>query len=454
MTRFLAEVEARGLDLHGVQVVHRGRTVAEHWWVPYHPQARHVLYSLSKTFTSLGVLFAVQEGLVALDDPVVRFFPRLVPKPVPRYWSEVKVRHLLTMTLGMDADPTPWVTREREWVAALLGQPLDHPPGSRFVYNSLATYLAGAVVQAVAGQRLRDYLVPRLFTPLGIEDPPWDTCPRGRNTAGWGLYLTLDEVSRLGQFLLGRGAWQGRQFLAPALVDQAVARHISTGDNPNHDSHQGYGFQIWRCRHGAFRADGAFGQLCIVRPDLDLVVAVQAGVSDAQPVLDLIWQHLVPGPDLEVGLVPPGRKEPPRLRGDETSASSAAEAWAGKAWTLEAHPAGWTQVGFRTKGNLPVLWYRDTRGVHEAPFGWGRWVESRSTVWRHDSQKRRLFVTWASGRWESPDCLVVTLRFPEQAPVVTLTLTRHADGVLLDQHLSVTMQATNFTGIRGTPCTP
>lgn len=454
MRGFLEAVETRGLDLHGVQVVHRGRTIAQHWWAPYHPEARHVLYSLSKTFTALGALFAVQEGLLSLEDPVVRFFPRQAPQPALPHWPDVKVRHLLTMSLGMDADPTSTVTRERDWVSALLARPLDHPPGTRFVYNSLATYLAGAVVQAATGERLRDYLVPRFFTPLGIEDPPWDTCPRGRNTAGWGLYLTLDEVSRLGLFLLNRGAWEGRQLLSTDLVDQAVQSHITTGNNPLHDSHQGYGFQIWRCRHGAPRADGAFGQLCVVRPDLDLVVAVQAGVPDAQPVLDLIWEHVTPGRLLELPARPEGSKDPPPLGIPEGTAVAQYDPWNGCAWAPTGHPAGWSQVEFKEKGSQPRFWYRDDRGVHEVPFGWGRWTESRTTAWRHDSQKRRLFSNFASARWEGAARLALTLRFPEQAPVVTLTLTREGDSILLDQSLSVTMQASNFLGVRGTPCTP
>jgi len=453
---FLTESEAQGLDLHGVAVFHRGQRVASHWWAPYRPEARHVLYSLTKTFTALGVLFAVQEGLVSLDDRVVSFFPRLRPWVLPRFWDEVRVRHLLTMTLGFDGDSTNAVVEERDWVKALLSRPLDHAPGTKFVYNSMASYLASAVVQQVSGLTLRDWLVPRLFDPLGIADPVWDQCPLRRTCGGWGLYLTLDEVGRLGQVLLHQGRWEGRQLLDPSLVAEAVRSHVATGTDPSHDSHQGYGFQVWQCRHGAYRADGAFGQLCVVRPDLDLVVVVQAGVPQTQPILDLIWKHLEPTD--EVGLSPTPRpeftREPPALSEALEVTTHRFEAWRGQSWTLVDHPRGWAAVGFGGTPQRPQVWYQDDRGVHQAPFGWGRWVESRTRLWRHISQRRRLFLTVASGRWAGPSTLVLTLRFPEEAPVVTLEFSRSGDALVLAQNLSVTMMPSNFTGIRGSLCKP
>lgn len=452
MNSFLHAVETQRLDLHAVAVFHRGRIAGARWWAPYRPEARHVAYSMTKTFTALGVLFAVQEEVLSLEDPVLGFFPRSARRDAG-LWKDLRVRHLLTMSLGMDGDPTPEVVVQRDWVKALFSRPLDHAPGSKFVYNNMASYLASAVVQAAAGVPLKDWLVPRLFEPLGIADPDWEQCPLGRTIGGWGLSLTLDEVIRLGRFLLGRGAWEGRQLLDPELFDEAVRKHIETGTDPDNDSHQGYGFQLWRCRRGGFRAEGAFGQLCVVRPDLDLVVAVQAGVPDAQPVLNLIWEHLVPGKDLDLA-GPPLTHLPPPLGEAAADAETRFDTWKDRVWILQDHPRGWIQAGFRRKGSVPVFWYRDDRGVHEAPFGWGRWLESVSRLWRHDYQKRRRFLTVASGRWESDQSLVLTLRLPEQPPVVTLTFRRDGRALFLDQSLTVSIRPSNFSGIRGEPCEP
>lgn len=456
ISTFLTEAEAQGLDLHGLSVARRGQTTS-YWWPPYRPEARHVLYSLSKTFTALGVLFAVQEGLLTLDDKVVSFFPRLAPQRVPSFWDQVKVRHLLTMTLGFDTDQTSKVVGERDWVKALLALPLDRAPGTKFVYNSMASYLASAVVQQVSGMALRDWLVPRLFEPLDIPDPVWDQCPLRRTCGGWGLYLTVEEVGRLGQLLLHQGQWEGRRLLDASLVAEAVRSHIATGTDPLHDSQQGYGFQLWRCRHGAYRADGAFGQLCVVCPDHDMVVVVQAGVPHAQPILDLIWKHLLPedpGSIPSSGALPAFTREPPVLAEPQEAGARRFEAWAGLSWALTEHPRGWGRVGFGGTPLAPSFWYQDDRGLHQAPFGWGRWVESRSRAWRHISQRRRLFLTVVSGRWVGAKTLVLTLRFPEEAPVVTLEFRRDGDTLTLAQTLSVTMQPSNFGGIRGTLCKP
>lgn len=455
LSSFVQHVQARGLDLHGVRVVPRHGEALEAWWSPYRPKARHVLYSLTKTFTALGVLFAVQEGALSLDEFVVRRFPRWAPRDGNDRWHRVTVRHLLTMSLGFDVDPTDRVVKQRDWVKAVLALSLDHEPGSRFVYNNMASYLASAVLQEATGTTLREWLMRQLFEPLGIADPPWDRCPTGRTIGGWGLYLTLEEVSRLGVFLRDRGSWNGRSLLKPSLVDEATSFHIATGTNPDHDSHQGYGYQIWRCRHGAFRADGAFGQHCVVWPERDLIVAVQAGVGDTQPVLDLIWEHW--GTELGAWTGTELAHAPPPLNEPIGSALERWEGWRDRAWSLTDHPAGWTEIGLSGASggsSVPVFWYRDDRGRHEAAFGWGQWVESRSGLWRHEYEKRRRFINLVSARWEGQSSLVLTLRFPEQAPVVTLTLTREGEALSLSQHLSVTMRPTNFEGIRGTPCTP
>ena len=139
-----------------------------------------------------------------------------------------------------------------------------------------------------------DYLQPRLFEPLGIENPTWGTSPQGISLGGYGLSIRTEDIARFGQLYLQKGKWQGKQLVPAAWVEAATARQTSNGSNPKSDWDQGYGYQFWRCRHGAYRGDGAFGQFCIVLPEQDAVIAITSGVKDMQSVLNLVWDQLLP----------------------------------------------------------------------------------------------------------------------------------------------------------------
>ena len=285
---FVDAVEAASLGLHSLMLLRHGQVVAEGWWAPYSAAAPHMLFSLSKSFTSTAVGLAVAEGRLSVEDPVVDFFPAQAPRQVSANLAAMRVRHLLTMSTGHAADTTEAMTAAKDgnWVRAFLAQPVDHAPGAPFVYNSGATYMLAAIVQQLTGSTLLDYLTPRLLAPLGIEGATWESCPRGINTGGWGLSIKTEDIARFGQLYLQRGVWQGQQLIPATWVDAATARQVANGSNPDSDWEQGYGYQFWRCRHGAYRGDGAFGQYCLVLPDQDAVLAITAGVEDMQAVLN------------------------------------------------------------------------------------------------------------------------------------------------------------------------
>src|SRR5205085_6655901 len=135
---------------------------------------------------------------------------------------------------------------------------------------------------------------PRLFEPLGFENPTWVASPQGISAGAYGLMARTEEIARFGQLYLQKGMWKGRQLIPAAWVEQATALQTSNGSSPTSDWDQGYGYQFWRCRHHAYRGDGAFGQYCVVMPDQDAVVAITSGVKDMQAVLNIIWDKLLP----------------------------------------------------------------------------------------------------------------------------------------------------------------
>lgn len=289
---FIETAERDVNSMHSFMLVRHGKVVAEAWWQPESASTPHVLWSLSKSFTSTAVGLAVEEGKLSIDDPVLKFFPEDAPSEPSANLRAMRVRDLLTMTAGHQ-DELNW-RESPNWVKAFLAHPVPHKPGTHFRYNTPATYMLSAIVQKVTGQTVRDYLTERLFQPLGIEQPQWDTSPQGISIGGYGLYLKTEDIAKFGQLYLQNGEWNGKQLIPAAWIEQATSKQVSNGSDPNGDWDQGYGFQFWRCRHGAFRGDGKDGQFCIVIPEQDVVIALTANTGNMAAELNLVWKKILP----------------------------------------------------------------------------------------------------------------------------------------------------------------
>ncbi|WP_406696268.1 serine hydrolase [Singulisphaera sp. Ch08] len=290
--------------MHSVIVVRHGHVVAEGWWAPYDAASRHSLYSLSKSFTATAVGLAIAEGKLSVDDNVLKFFPEDAPASPSDNLKAMRISDLLRMSTGHQTLPNlgPLLPQgksaspgsEPPWTQTFLAHPVPNKPGTHFVYNTPATYMLSAIVQKKMGMTVLDYLKPRLFDPLGIEEPTWGTSPQGVSLGGYGLSVRTEDIAKFGQLYLQKGKWQGTQLVPASWVEAATARQTSNGSNPKSDWEQGYGYQFWRCRNGGFRGDGAFGQYCLVLPEQDAVIAITSSVKDMQAVLNLVWDQLLP----------------------------------------------------------------------------------------------------------------------------------------------------------------
>jgi len=294
-------------DIHSVMIVKDGNVIYSRWQSKGEENTPHVLHSVSKTFTATAVGLAIAEGKMALTDKVVDYFPDKLPANVSKNLKAMTVRDLLTMSCGHDVEPS---TRnaQQDWVTAFLAHPVVHKPGKFYLYNSMGTYILSAIVQKVTGEKVVDYLNTRLFQPLRIDRPRWEESPQGINCGGWGLYLKTEDLAKMGLLLLQKGKWNGKQ-LIPAKwaaemskkqvesinpgtrIEQAAERGMTKETS---DWMQGYGYQMWRCRPGCYRADGARGQYIIVVPDKNAVIAITSDVEDLQGELNLVWKHILP----------------------------------------------------------------------------------------------------------------------------------------------------------------
>ena len=291
----------------GIMILRDGKVIAEAWRAPNGPDIPHALYSLSKSFCSTAVGFAVAEGKLKLTDKVVDAFKDELPEnPDPRL-KDVTLQHLLTMSCGHGSDPwepglvgtdfglEPFLSDAKPtWAQAFLARKIEFEPGTHFVYNTTGTYMCSAMVQKATGETIRDYLVPRLFAPLHIETPYWELSPQGICKGGTGLFLKTEDIAKFGQLYLQRGKWNSEQILPAEWVDDATSKHVSNGDNPDSDWAQGYGYQFWRCRYNVYRGDGMYSQFCVVMPDQNAVVAINSDCNNYQGILNVLFDELLP----------------------------------------------------------------------------------------------------------------------------------------------------------------
>jgi CubicO group peptidase (beta-lactamase class C family) len=388
---FIDAVERDIHDLNSFLLLRRGAAVAEGYWEPYGVGDPHMLFSLSKSFTSTAIGLLVAAGRLSVEDRVLDFFPEDAPAQPSEHLQAMRVKHLLTMTTGHDPDPTRLVRQsgEQSWTRAFLAEPLPFAPGTHFVYNSLATYMLSAIAQRLTDEPIVQFLQPRLFTPLGIEPPTWETSPQGINTGGWGLSLRTRDIARFGQLYLQRGEWQGVRLLPESWVAAATSRQVPNGPSPNPDWVQGYGYQFWQCRHGAYRGDGAHGQFCVVLPQHETVVAITSGTRDLQGVLDRVWEHLLPALEREPLPADPAaaaalgqRLAGLRLPPTAGRADAPAVAASGRPYALEPNPTGLERLGFEFSSDGATLRFSGAGGEQTLPCGYGRWVRSEGNLLR------------------------------------------------------------------------
>jgi CubicO group peptidase (beta-lactamase class C family) len=454
---FVEGAEQKVDAVHSFMLVRHGHVVAEGWWSPYAAGEPHVLFSLSKSFTSTAVGLAIAEGKLSLDDTMLRIFPEEAPAFPSKNLESMRVRDLLRMSTGQRADDIkdfPFTGKE-DLVRTFLEIPVPDAPGTHFVYNTAATYVLSAAVQKVTGQTVRDYLQSRLFEPLGIAKPRWDESAQGVSLGGFGLNLHTEDIAKFGQLYLQKGQWQGRQLIPSAWVEEATSMQTANGSDPTSDWNQGYGYQFWRCRHGFFRGDGAFGQFCIVMPQYDAVIAITSGTGDMQAVMNLVWDRIVPalgeaalpadpGPDRRLAEKLASLSLP--VQAGQAASPTAARV-AGKTFTFPENSLHIGALSLKAggAGAGTSITVRFAGADQRIEFGQGAWAKGSITL-----DTGEVVPVAASGAWSSDDTYsfrLVRYRTPFSTDYdVRFT----GDGVLLEALDNVGLTPPVRTRISGT----
>lgn len=452
------DLAARGMRVHSLLVHRHGELKLDRWRWPHEPSLRHKLHSATKSFTATAVGFAEAEGLLELEDPVADFFPGLD--------ARMRVRDLLTMRTGHARGLSGATTRLRKtgWVGEFLEEPVVDRPGRGFRYSSTTSHVLSAIVQQVAGTPVDEYLRPRLFEPLGIDDYTWERDPAGVSSGGNGLSLRPHDLLSFGVLYLQDGVWEGRRVLPAGWAGKASGLHVRravSGEwngtellppGPDAVADSGYGYQFWVSEDGVYAASGLFGQECMVFPQYGGVVVVTGAMPDPTyhdlpgMLREAFRRAFAADEDLDVrsGWVSP---EPEALE------SSVDGPVFRRAYDFGADDQGVRSLVVEAGAEVVRLRVEDDRGTHTIEHGLEKWVPQQTGVgvWRlHHSYQDDAAPILAGARWTSPEVLDLTWHFLEGPFIDGLTLRFEGDEVVLEHRVNCNSGPTELPPARGT----
>ena len=302
IAEMLSAIRRENKDIHSMLLWRHGKLIFEHYFAPYTAATPHSMYSCSKTFTSMLIGIAQEKGLLSIHDKVLQYFPDVEIAEINDNLRAMTLEHLLMMGSGHSHDTFgPMMSSEDgDWARVFLNLPVDHEPGTHFVYNTGATYMLSAILTRVTGKTALELANEWIFRYIGITGAAWDTCPKGISIGGSGLHIRPRDMMRMGVLLASRGRWNNQQIIPGDYILAAQTKKIDNRnpDDPNQNPNwaAGYCYQMWRCKFGAYRADGMGGQYIVILPQHDMVAVFTSALgSDIGYPLDLIEQYLLPG---------------------------------------------------------------------------------------------------------------------------------------------------------------
>lgn len=455
---FLEAAERSHVCLDAILVYQGGDVVFEHFWWPHARDTLHTTHSATKSFTGAAVGLAIDEGALRLDDRVLGFFPEYGSTPASEYLELMTVSDLLTMRTGHDVSPSgsEWRLLDSSWTHEFLSTEVVRRPGDEFIYSSASSHMLSAIVQKSVGEPVSEYLRPRFFEPLGITSYRWDVDPEGISSGGNGLSLRPEDFLKWGILNLHGGRWEGRQVLPEWWVRESTRAQVSPIAAPAFDGRQyrpgnasdptreAYGYQIWRGPGNSYFAYGLFGQLCIVVPDRDLVVAINAAAQSG--FLAIVFDSLLtadPAPattdatfdSLATRLQP--ASEAPTL---ETTP----QLFQPRTYAFEANAEGLASFTVEQRSQDIVLTIEDERGRHELVSGLGQWRRGSTgltTTQLHHSYQDRSAEVESSALWKDESTLVIECYFVETPFHDTIALSFGGDRNVVEWRHSVNVNS-------------
>ena len=278
IVNFLNACEKADSEIHGIMIARHGNVIFEAYNAPYAAEIPHIMHSFTKTLTNTAVALAYDDGLLDLDNPILKYFPEYEPE-ANEYLKKCTIRNMITMRNGQERSVggNEWRPLKTSWKDAYFKIPFDKEPGKTFMYSSGNSYILSYIVQKLTGKTCRELVQERVGKEIGLTDFPWMLSPEGVCSGGNGVSLTTGDMLRIGLLYLNKGKWNGKQLISEEWIDHALGYTdpLDPVDGLQYNFHWDHAGDIWAAR-------GMFGQTCGLVPALDMVFAVTAADSGYQ----------------------------------------------------------------------------------------------------------------------------------------------------------------------------
>jgi hypothetical protein len=272
---FLSDLKAdKSLSMHSITILCSGAVISEANFGAYKSSVWHITNSLCKSITGLAIGMLIDEGRLSLDSGIVGIFEKKGQILSAFVHRNTTVRHLLTMSSGVVFNEAGSLTEE-DWIKCFFESALTFAPGKSFSYNSMNSYILSAIVRQISGQSLMEYLRPRLFEPLGIQNIYWEACPKGIEKGGWGLYILPEDAAKIGMLFLRGGVWNGKRIISEEWIKTSTQNIMKTSAEYGDFD---YGYHLWVGKnHFSFLFNGMYGQNVLGFFDSDVLIVSNAG---------------------------------------------------------------------------------------------------------------------------------------------------------------------------------
>lgn len=367
-------------------IMARGQNIfAEGYYAPFHPDFKHRMYSVSKSFVAVAVGLAAEDGLLSLEDKFVRFFSEYINENTNEKLQNMTIREMLTMETSQ-TDQVNWFTSGTDDRAEVYFRtPAKRVSGTTWEYDSSGSYMLGAVVEKLTGKPFLEYLKERFLVKGGFSaDAYCLKCPGKYSWGDSGVMCTSRDLLVFARFVMDGGTIDGVRYMNGEFLAEAVRKQVSNGhDGAVAYNSYGYGYQIWKAPNDGFAFVGMGDQFAICDREKDFIFIINSDNQGHSPANRAILYHELYqtivdnlGEPLEEDAEAAGQLQA-YIDGlklfslGESTTSPFAEELNGRTYRLETNPMGIEYVHFELEGGKGILTYKNAQGVKELPFGFG-----------------------------------------------------------------------------------
>lgn len=293
--KYIDVLEERQLSTHNIILMRGENIFFEKYWEPFYPEFLHRMYSVTKSIVSLAIGFVNQDGLLDLDEPIVKFFEDEVKEVggVDENVRKQTIRNMLMMSTAKT--PGGWFSNAKGNRARFY---FENPnptrePGVKFEYDSCGSFMLGAVVERLTGMQLMDYMRMKLFDKIGVSKEAYCLkCPGGHSWGDSALICTPKDLLLIARFVMNKGKWNGEQILNEEYINAATSKQIENheGGPITYKSH-GYGYQIWRTYDNSYAFYGMGCQYAVCVPDKDIIMIYNGDNQGYEGAEDIVLQN-------------------------------------------------------------------------------------------------------------------------------------------------------------------